>query len=174
MNQFLNKKSRPTSNLQLGNCKVLEKPVILSNLGEIYSLAHRGLNLDFHTSTVIYNFKRYIVNQEIVTSTTYNREKKRSNCTVILKNGPIFLIENLIGLRQSDNINSCLIGRYYLLKKKSLRRDRKLDHLISLDEKLNILTAVESDMVLQNVMIIKLDDNDCVAYAHSCSSKMLS
>lgn len=174
MNQLLNKKSRPTSNLQLGNCKVLGKPVILSNLGKIYSLALRRLNVDFHTSTVIYSFKRCIVNQEIVTSKTYNREKKHSNCTVILKNGQIFEIENSIRLRQSDNTSTYLIGRYYLLKKKSLIRDRKLDHLIPLAEKLKIITAVESDMVVQKVMIITLDDNHCVAYAHSCSSKMLS
>ncbi|XP_044594889.1 uncharacterized protein LOC123272257 [Cotesia glomerata] len=68
LEKLINKKTKPTSNLELGNCKVLGKATILNKLGENDSLVLRKLGVYTDDSTTIYSWKRCIMNNEIITS----------------------------------------------------------------------------------------------------------
>lgn len=174
LDSLRNKESKPESTLQLGSCKVLGRPVILTTLAPEHRRALQLLNVRLDSSTVIYRFKRCIINHEVITSRIYKREMKRVNFTVMLTNGQIFEIKYFIGLKCDDESNSYLIGNYYSLTKRPFIKNRRLDQLIAINAKVNTISAVRSDMVAQKVMIMKTTDENCVAYVHLCSSEFLT
>ncbi|CAG5075421.1 Protein of unknown function [Cotesia congregata] len=76
LDEMLNRKSRPSSKLLLGNVGVLGKPVILSQLLPYQLTAFQRSEIIVNKNGIFFIYKRGIINEKIITSTSYTREKK--------------------------------------------------------------------------------------------------
>lgn len=172
---ILNLKVRATSTLEIGGSGVLGKPRILTDLPVHQRLVLQSSGVNLELNSTFFMYKRCILNREVITSTAYGREQKRSNYNVILKNGEIFDIQNFVGIKKNSIENSYAIGKYYKLGKNSLVKNRRLDHLIVLEEKIEALEAVSTGCIKKKAMVFKMPNSKSyVAYVHICESEVLT
>lgn len=175
LEKILQKKTKPQSNFRINNCKILGKSTILNQLSANQNLAIARSNIEIDENSKIFTFNRCIINNETVTSKTYNREKKRINYIVLLQNNQIFEINSFIGLKSNFNEKSYLFGYYYSLKNEPFIADRKLDHLVVLENKINTLEAVSTESISKKVVVLEMEQfNFFVACLPTCEIELLT
>lgn len=93
----------------------------------------------------------------------------------MVENNLIFEINYFIGLTSSLGQSNYFIRFYYPSTKKASMKNRKLDHLIVLDEKINILAAVNSKFVEKKVVILEISENHSyIACLSTCDLELLT
>lgn len=102
-----------------------------------------------------YIYKRCTIKQNVFTSKSYKREKKRANFNVLLKNDRVFEVHKFIGVKSNTGVQNFIIGNYYETKKTSFIENRKLNHLMHLNKKNPCLRAVNIDEIVKKVTIIR-------------------
>lgn len=76
LRNLLKRRNKPVSKLQINNCNVLGKPKVSSKLTPNQYLAIEHANIEVNQVGSIFTFNRCIINNEILTSKNYCREKK--------------------------------------------------------------------------------------------------
>ena len=159
LDSLLNKEKKPKPSLVLANTLVLGAASNIDKLTRQQFLALQRMNVNIDKHSVIQSYKRVIVNRKLVHSKQYSKVEKRASYYVLLHNSQIFEIDLNLAIKTNDNECAYALGRYFKRKNTALTQHRRLEHLIVLDKRDELLACISTSEIKEKVTLIEMSDS---------------